>query len=155
MLKKTIIIAILLCTLFTGIFAQTKGLGVGIMLGEPTGVGVKFWLDKISALDLGLAWSFLEPVSFRIHGDYLAHFLNPFPEPLNNLFFYAGLGIRVNISTLPEMIALGIRIPLGIGYFINALPLDIFLEIAPGLNLLLETASTIGFLFGVRYFFTV
>src|SRR5690242_7239277 len=45
--------------------------GVGLMLGEPTGVSVKKWLSRTTAFDLSLSYSFFS--FFQITGDYLWH----------------------------------------------------------------------------------
>ena len=48
-------------------------MGAGIILGEPTGVSLKYWLTETSALDAGFTWSFVDENAFQIQADYLIH----------------------------------------------------------------------------------
>ncbi|MCK4431244.1 MAG: hypothetical protein KAW19_08060, partial [Candidatus Aminicenantes bacterium] len=38
--------------------AQESGFGLGIILGEPTGISFKNWIGSRTAIDGGVAWSF-------------------------------------------------------------------------------------------------
>lgn len=38
--------------------AQDHGFGMGIILGEPTGLSAKAWTSNDNAFDFALAWSF-------------------------------------------------------------------------------------------------
>src|SRR5512141_1247508 len=38
--------------------AQDHGFGLGVILGEPTGVSAKLWTSPVNAFDFGLGWSF-------------------------------------------------------------------------------------------------
>src|SRR6056297_1658834 len=52
----------------------TRNLGLGLMLGEPTGVSVKSWLGTKSAFDIGAAWSLSgRNEALHLHADYLYH----------------------------------------------------------------------------------
>ncbi|MBI3766102.1 MAG: hypothetical protein HY277_06330, partial [Ignavibacteriales bacterium] len=46
-------------------FSQDRGFGIGILIGEPTGVSVKGWLNATNAIDAGVAWSFVRETSFH------------------------------------------------------------------------------------------
>ena len=75
-------------------FAQSSGTGLGIMLGEPTGVNLKSWISSSSAFDVGLAWSFTHEGSMHIHADYLYHNYNLISS---NIPFYVGIGGRIKL----------------------------------------------------------
>src|SRR5882724_8309963 len=47
---------------------EAGSFGVGPLLGEPMGVGVKFWLSQKTAIDGGAGWSFADPDGFQLHG---------------------------------------------------------------------------------------
>ena len=55
------------------ITAQESGFGIGIMIGEPTGLSMKQWLNSSNAIDAGVGWSFTENGSIHLHADYLYH----------------------------------------------------------------------------------
>ena len=57
---------------FSSINAQDKNFGIGVILGEPTGLSGKYWISPERAFDAALAYSFLEDnKSFAFHANYL------------------------------------------------------------------------------------
>src|SRR5215471_20634393 len=73
------------------------GIGVGVILGEPTGFTMKYWLARNHAFDLGAAWSFEPDGYFELYGDYLFHFFDLIKVPRGELPLYVGVGGRVAI----------------------------------------------------------
>ena len=53
--------------------AGEKGFGVGLIVGEPTGVTAKKWLTGSSAIVVSGAYSFGGDDELRIQADYLMH----------------------------------------------------------------------------------
>src|SRR5262245_41316938 len=53
--------------------AAHDGAGLGIIVGEPTGVSAKIWVGGNTALDAAAAWSFADEGALHLHGDFLAH----------------------------------------------------------------------------------
>ena len=51
----------------------SKKFGLGIIIGEPTGISMKYKLGGITAIDAGIAWSFGNNSGFHIHSDFLWH----------------------------------------------------------------------------------
>jgi len=157
--KRIFCLTIILLMGYTFCFAQSTGFGMGIVLGEPTGLNFKLWLGGPSALDLGLAWAFFEPNTntLQVYADYLFHFLDLFKLPANagRLVLYFGAGGRILVfnteGNLP--LSLGVRIPVGLTYFIPNVPMDVFLEIVPIMALLPATAFQASAGLGVRFFF--
>jgi hypothetical protein len=76
-------IIILLLLLGTISPAQDKGYGIGIVLGEPSGLSGKYWLNNTNALDFGLGFSFTSFNNSRIqlNRDYLWNIYNLFTTP--------------------------------------------------------------------------
>lgn len=133
--------------------AQTKGTGLGIVLGEPTGLSFKHWLSGNTAIDGAVAWSFDNSGDMHIHVDYLIHRFDwmksddPFASRVE---VYYGFGGRVKFETDSRIGARGV---LGLVYFFNGEPLDAFLEVAPILDLAPATEFSINAGIGFRYFF--
>ncbi|HET6527581.1 MAG TPA: hypothetical protein VFG39_02405 [Balneolaceae bacterium] len=125
-------------------------LGVGLMLGEPTGVSVKIWNNEHSAFDIGAAWSLAgRTEALHLHVDYLLHsWFNDIDE--ENLAFYYGIGGRVIFADDPTA---GIRIPVGLNYVFQAIPFDIFIEAAPILDITPEVELAGNGAVGLRYYF--
>ncbi|SMO43379.1 hypothetical protein [Gracilimonas mengyeensis] len=125
-----------------------KNFGVGVMLGEPSGVTVKNWFSERSAFDIGAAWSLTgRNEAIHMHADYLMH--SWFPEN-DGVAFYYGIGGRVIFADNPTA---GARIPLGLTYVFTNVPLDIFVEAVPILDLAPDVKFAGNGAVGLRYYF--
>ena len=137
--------------------AQDEGLGLGVILGEPTGLNAKLWFSRETAMDLGLAWSFVDPpnITMQVYADFLFHFFGLFQVPIGQLPLYVGAGGRViflgNDDDVPVNVA--VRVPVGVAYLFESLPLDVFLELVPMMELFPATQFRFGGGIGIRYFF--
>jgi hypothetical protein len=132
------------------IFAQNQGTGLGIILGEPTGLCFKNWIGNRTAIDFAVAWSFGKNDSLHLHADYLFHSFNLFKVKKGQLPFYYGIGGRIKAKSESRI---GIRIPVGICYIFEKTPLDIFLEIGPVFDLVPNTDFWFTSVVGMRYYF--
>ena len=139
-----------------------NGLGVGVIVGEPTGVSIKKWIGETRAVDAAAAWSFSENGSFQFHADYLIHnFYLLQPKDFNGrLPAYFGVGGRIKIKDANEGkvrnekdTLVGIRIPFGISYLFADAPVDLFVEVVPILDVAPDTDLDINAAIGVRYYF--
>lgn len=132
-------------------FAQDKGLGLGIMFGEPTGFSGKYWLDSEHAVDMGLAYSFIHPHSaISLHGDYLIHVPDLITKDVS-LPFYYGFGGRIHVSSHDKPY-IGARGVAGILWMSKKYPIDIFFEVAPVFNIFAETSLHLDMAIGARYY---
>jgi len=128
------------------------GWGIGIILGEPTGLSFKIWTGRTTAFDAAAAWSFRKENKLNLHLDYLIHNYKIFKikSKSGRLPLYYGIGGRIKFE---EEIRVGIRIPVGICYLFKTAPLDVFFEIVPILDVVPETDFDINASIGIRYFF--
>jgi len=148
-MKKILLISLI--SLFSlGMFAQDKGLGLGLIFGEPTGLSAKMWTSERTALDAAVAWSFSGPGYFHIQSDFLLHNYDLISVSEGKLPVYYGLGAYVAFSS---DLGLGIRVPFGLAYQFEGAPVDIFGELVPGLSLLPDLGLYFGGGIGARYFF--
>lgn len=131
--------------------AQEKGFGIGVMLGQPTGISAKLWISKTSAIDGGAAWNFKDE-AMQVHADYIKH-LNIFPLVTGKLPVYAGIGVTANVNKKGDEESYGIRVPLGITYFLPTASFDVFVEAVPVYVIRPESKVTLNGNVGVRYFF--
>jgi hypothetical protein len=123
-------------------------LGIGALLGEPTGVTVKVWTGNRSALDVGAAWSLGgENEALHLHADYLMH---SWFDETEELALYYGIGGRINFEDDP---AIGVRIPIGLTYVFNEIPFDLFVEAAPIVDFAPETEFAGNGAVGLRFYF--
>jgi len=144
-------------------------LGLGFILGEPTGLTAKYFVDTKHAIDFGLAYSFGSFVLIYI--DYLWHYYDPFRSSrkksdkfLRQLSLYVGAGGALLIAGSStsnraftnngrNSVGVGFRIPLGIEWRPGDPSIGIHLELAPGIGLV---PGLYGFLMGgigIRYYF--
>jgi hypothetical protein len=130
--------------------AQERNLGLGIILGEPTGLSGKLWTSNTTAIDGAAAWSFGDKDALHLHVDYLAHNFNLLRLKQGKLPLYYGIGGRIKFDNHSKV---GIRIPVGINYIFPEAPLDIFFEIVPLLDLAPSTEFGLNGAIGTRYFF--
>lgn len=137
---------------FSTAFAQEKGFGLGVMVGQPTGISAKYWLSNINALDFSLAYSIGGTVTgLSIHADYVYHLYNVIDSEYMIPVYY-GFGIRYRTGVGAKS-SIGVRGVVGLLLFLKKLPIDIFIEAAPVFELL--PATKIGFdaAVGARYYF--
>lgn len=130
--------------------AQVDGLGVGIVVGEPTGVSAKYWLDRSNALDGAVAWSFLDEGSFYLHANYIHHHFEIIDLSSGEMPLYYGGGIKMKFAS---DFVFGVHVPLGVAYHFEEAPLDVFIEIRPGINFTPKTKFDMSGGIGIRYYF--
>jgi hypothetical protein len=156
-------------TLFTAqAQARTGGpFGLGLILGDPTALSVKYDSTAHDAFDAGLAFNVDKWI--LVYGDYQYKFADTFSRTpgLSNIMPYLGVGLVLVASnhslddtrhyqyfseSTSSKVALGIRVPFGLEWRPDA-PIGVFAELAPGISVI---PGTVGFLqggLGIRYFF--
>lgn len=124
--------------------------GVGLMVGEPTGLSIKNWNNEFTAVAIGAAWSLSgRNEALHLHADFLIH--SWFEEvETRGLNFYYGLGTRVIFEDDPNF---GIRFPLGLNYVFQNVPFDMFVEAVPILDISPDLVFAGNGAFGIRYYF--
>jgi len=145
------VFVVFLLLLSSTIFSQSRGFGLGIILGEPTGVSAKYWTASNTALDFGLGYSFENNSRFHLHADYLFHTSDLF-RTTENISLYYGPGARLRLVDEGRS-RLGFRFDVGIVWIPRNAPIDVFVEIAPLLDIIPETDFSVNGGIGVRYFF--
>jgi len=152
-LKRTILFIITLIFGLTNFsFTQDKGFGLGVIIGEPSGVSAKSWMTSTTAVDAALAWSFVDNGALHIHADYLFHNFQIISiDGKGKLPVYYGIGARIKFGN--DDTRLAVRIPVGIDYMFGDAPVDIFLEVVPMLELIPKTKFQFNAALGARYFF--
>jgi hypothetical protein len=163
----TLLALILLsCVALAKVNSSSHGsFGLGIIIGEPTGLSGKLWISKTSAFDGVAAWALSENSSFHLHFDYLLHNFNLINVQKGQLPVYYGIGARILFHEHgwhdhdweehhnDNDVHFGLRIPVGLEYIFADAPLDIFIEVAPVLDLVPDTHLNFNGGIGIRYFF--
>jgi len=153
--------AVVLAAVSSPVHAEEKGvLGVGLIVGEPTGVSGKYYLGNDTAIDAALGAAFLGR-GVQVHSDFLWH---PWVLDTKESFalpVYIGVGMRIlNHDANGEdddHVRIGVRVPVGIVFDFTKIPLDVFAEVAGVGDLHTAGDSTFGLDFnggaGARYYF--
>ena len=150
-MKKAAIVIILFGCLAGLSFGESKhNVGLGIILGEPTGISFKMWSSETVGFDAGAAWSFVDSSFFQIHGDMLFHNYNIFKVDTGKMSLFYGFGGRIKFA---DDTIVSLRVPVGISYEFEKTPIELFLEVAPMLNLTPATEVDIAGGIGFRYYF--
>jgi hypothetical protein len=136
-------------SLQTDAFAQREGFGIGLILGEPTGISGKYWIGSTTAVDGGVAWSFVDDGALHLHSDFLKHSFGLIEVEQGAMPVYYGGGARMSIG---EDFRFGIRGVVGLNYHFGNAPVDVFIEIAPIFDLIPATTFYLNGGVGVRYF---
>jgi len=127
-------------------------LGVGVLLGEPTGLSVKYFLNETIAVDGGFGWSFHDETDPHLHADLLWHKFDLISVPEGQLPVYVGIGGRAKFRDDDDD-RVGFRLPIGISYIFEDLPMDVFAEVAPIIDFTPSTRGGFNIGVGVRWWF--
>ncbi len=125
-------------------FTANKTFGLGLELGEPTGLNGKVFVSDSTAIDFGVGWIYRHYYygdGVHLYGDVLFHPVSLASTESLELPFYVGVGLRLwdfdfcagNVCTYGGS-AVGVRVPLGLAFDFNNVPLDIFVQLVPVLD---------------------
>ena len=150
MKKLTILVFLAILVFPVTSTAQDRGIGLGIILGQPTGVSLKLWTGRSQAFDVAVAWAFDREDALHVHADYLFHNFRLFRVQKGQFVLYYGIGGRVKAESRTRV---GLRIPVGLSYLFEKDPLEIFFELGPIMDLAPSTRFRMTSGVGLRYYF--
>jgi hypothetical protein len=138
-------------------FESNKTFGLGIMLGEPSGISGKYFMSADTAIDFGVGSYYgYRDHGLHVHADFLWHpaviaKADAFWVPL-----YVGIGGRFLDHGNHGHV--GARVPLGLALDFNNVPLDVFFELAAVLDIALNDDHSrlygdVSASIGIRYWF--
>ncbi len=132
--------------------------GLGIMLGDPTGLNGKLEFSDAFGMDIGLAMGFIEGNHLHIQVDFHWEFdLKKWAA--GELELYVGVGPKLGFwfsdhdRKTNDGLRIGVRAPLGLRFELEKAPVDFFLEIAAGLWAIGGVDFDIDAALGARYYF--
>jgi hypothetical protein len=135
---------------------QGRNLGLGLIAGDPSGLSMKYWQGSVHAIQGSLAWSFLENGYLRANADYLWHEYELIEVEKGTLPLYFGPGVTLWAGRIRDGRSganIGVRGVCGLEYIFKGAPFDIFLELAPTLDLAPATGLWLQGGLGARYYF--
>ncbi len=133
------------------------GTGVGLALGQPSGITWAVRPDRKQAWQGVFGWSFPQS-RLSLSGDYTRTLadLSSGSTPDLRYPLYAGLGLALNMapaSSTGSDLTLAVRVPLGLLLQPTRIRVDVYLEAAPGLAIIPAPAFHIEAAIGFRYYF--
>lgn len=133
---------------------KTKRIGAGLYLGDPTGITLKGYLTKNIALDGVAAWSFVDD-SFTLMTDATYDFFDiDFDTDVITVPFYAGGGAQLTFDDGKNNdTSATIHIPVGVAVQWVKQPVEIFVELSPGIQIAPETELDLSGGIGARFYF--
>jgi hypothetical protein len=149
-MRKSFVLMLLVLSLVSVVMAEEGKFGIGVILGEPTGLSMKMLMSKTTAIAGALAWSFSGAGYLDSHADYLCYKYDLIKVKKGELPVYFGPGVHIGFGS---SILLGIRGVVGMDYIFSNAPWDIFIEVVPILELIPGTGLGFNTAIGTRYFF--
>lgn len=143
-------------------FNADREFGLGIMIGQPTGLSGKYYLGGSTAIDFGIAnyYRYRYEYAFHLHADFLWHPLVLVDADAFQLPLHFGVGARIldhgDREYFEDNTHLGVRVPVGLTFYFKNVPLDIFVEIAYVLDIVSDdrhSYSDFNSNLGIRYYF--
>lgn len=154
---KTLIF-ILILSLSPFCFAK-KTVGLGVIVGAPTGLSGNFRLSGNHSLDAALAFDLTEEDSIHIHSTYLWRYPNAFAIESAQFGWYWGIGGRYksredrNPYDDDDEYRFGARGSAGIYHIFKKVSIEVFGEAALVMNILPKTDADLDIGVGGRYYF--
>lgn len=137
--------------------ADDGNLGLGVILGDPTGFSANYHLSLNQSIDGAVAWDFSGEDDIYLHSTYLFHHPQSIKIEKINLGWYFGLGARAifhnRSNSNDDDVNLGIRGALGANFKGIKTPLEVFLELAPVMEFVEDTDFDMDAGIGFRYYF--
>jgi Protein of unknown function (DUF3996) len=147
---------------------QSNGVfGLGLEFGAPDGLNGKLFLTPNQALDFGIGEMYHEYYAgdgLHVYLDYLWHPKELVRTEAFKLPFYIGVGGRLwffdyGPGNNANASVFGIRVPIGLTFDMNNVPLDIFVQLVPTFDFYRNYQQRdfyldVDFSIGIRYWFS-
>jgi hypothetical protein len=132
--------------------AGSKKVGLGIVVGQPTGISFKLNLNAENAIDAAAAWSLSGNNNLHLRADYIYHRYGVIDVDKGRLPLFFGVGGRIELRENARNL-FGIRFPIGLDYYFSGAPFDVFVQVAPVLEVAPDTDFEFEAALGGRFWF--
>jgi hypothetical protein len=145
-LKLTAVTLLTTATISTAQAQTSEMFGLGVILGDPSGLSGKMKWDAAHSVDMALAYSSGRRNGLQLHADYLWDRARTWGTTEGPIDMYYGLGGRIitynnrHDNRDESLISIGPRGSIGVNFNINNPNLEFFGELAA----ILELAPSVG-----------
>ena len=150
MSRKILITFFAILAVLTTAAHAGRGIGVGVIIGEPTGLSYKHWLGGNTAIDGAVSWAIDNGEDWETHMDLLYHNASIGSANGARLPLYYGIGGRVVFASETRY---GVRLPLGAVIMPSTVPIDLFGEVVPIFDISPSSDFTLNLAIGARLYF--
>ncbi len=135
--------------------SQNRGFGLGVAVGGPDGLSYKSFVSETTAFAGLVSFSISDNRStFYTHLDYLIHkYYEDLEWDVGYLHYYYGGGVGFFWRDHAPDDVVSIRLPAGLGFNFTDVPFDIYIELAPTVDVTPEFNLYFNGNMGFRYFF--
>jgi hypothetical protein len=119
---------------YAGDGALSKTFGIGLVLGDPSGLSAELRLGGHTSLDLAVGVDRWYGNDLYVHADYLVYLVNLANGGSVDVPIYLGVGPVIWQHDDPNgNLHVGARVPIGIAIALRRTPVQFFFELAPRL----------------------
>lgn len=149
--KAAAVVACLASLLAGPARAERGGItGVGLLLGDPIGPTVKYWLSSTAAVNVGLGFN----EDFAMYADYQWHVWDLFRQPRRGrLAGYFGVGALYEDIDDRNADVFGFRTMGGASYWVEGRPIELYAELGPVFEVSPEVDVDANAGIGFRFYF--
>lgn len=152
-MRKLALAALLVLAILCGRPRDARAdFGIGLFLGEPTGLDLKIGLSRKTALDIVLgATSFRDGAASYGHVTYL---ITVVAARGSSVIVPLRLGIGAAVyGVVEDNTGLAVRVPFELGFRFRRTPVEIYLEITPKVELIDDPDFNLDGGIGIRFYF--
>ncbi|MBU2567713.1 MAG: hypothetical protein KJ967_02925 [Elusimicrobia bacterium] len=152
LMRTAIRTVVLVFVVYAGVQGmETRKFGIGLMVGAPTGISFKYWLNEVNALTGGISLG----SDAAIQLNYLWHNFGATRPREGSLPVHYGFGAQAQSGGAHsgDHSRIGLRGVIGLTYLFEKAPFDVFAELAPLLEIGNNSELRLTASVGARYFF--
>jgi hypothetical protein len=110
--------------------AFAKDIGIGVILGAPTGLSGEIRMSPRTSIDLAVGVDAFNDRDLYVHADFLVYLADLAPGGTVGIPIYLGIGGFIWDHGSADHIHIGPRVPLGLAIAWRTIPIQMFFELA-------------------------
>lgn len=149
-MRATVLVLALVVSWSAPAGAETGSFGLGLIVGQPTGITGAYQLSDNTAIDAALGLDLFDDRDFYLHAEFLYYLPTLVDASSIELDAYLGIG---GFFVAHGDATIGARAPFGLSLGFKSVPLELFLELSLRLSLVPGVHGDVRGAGGFRYYF--